>query len=432
MYREMMHKQKAKTKNFQRTVSPQKNRSLRNTVGEFQRDFRIHYATGNNSTKPCANRRNKASQVCHKVNRNNTTLNKIRLLPPGFRATEDNASLELLMQVIKILMNSYGGGQGQTFHSKQTTVASNQASDRLNSMYLNIPGHPGAVIPRPYAKEEDIHRFLRWFSTYISCQYKVNGEVQCYLDKTSHCIIVATNLQREARKFDSLAFECSADGLDDRQKRHIIHMKKLLEASKRLLGREAHPNILMLDNLRIDGASVYNMHAEQRILSYYNQLETDQQQLIKDGVLKRDSHKHLKLLPDYLGGLRRPCLLCSYAVFDSKDRNCIHPGPAWVTKSSGEHMHRADIVELINDLLDGKVRTYVSGMLNEGQIGKVRYDRDTDSDSEPESALTAAEQYDAIEQNEDWSTPDLDPKTNRSVYDRMAKMLCDLGIFALA
>ncbi len=94
-------------------------------------------------------------------------------------------------------------------------------------------------------------------------------------------------------------------------------------------------------------------------------------------------------------------------------------------------MNLADINDLIDDLRDGKVRTYVSGMLNEDQIDKVSYERDTDSDPEPEleTALTAAEQYDAIEQFEDWSTPDLDSGANGTVYDRMARKLCDLGIF---
>ncbi len=170
MQREMMRKEKAKAKSPQEMAPPRKTKPSRTTTGKSRQAFPIRYTAGNNATKPRAGGRDTMLRACLRPNRNYLARED------GPATTTKNLCLERLRQAIEGSMNPYGGGQGRTLHSKQTTVTSTQTSGIFNNMYLRIPGHPGVVIPRPYAEEEDIHRFLRWFSTYLSLKYRVGGE----------------------------------------------------------------------------------------------------------------------------------------------------------------------------------------------------------------------------------------------------------------
>lgn len=69
-------------------------------------------------------------------------------------------------------------------------------------------------------------------------------------------------------------------------------------------------------------------------------------------MLKQDVNGQLKLIPEFLGGLRRACLACSYACFDNADHSSIHPGPLWPTESAAAHMHLEDLEPLQRKIIE--------------------------------------------------------------------------------
>lgn len=300
----------------------------------------------------------------------------------------DTASYEYLCWLAEKSWNRYGGFIAPTLHSPRTTkhLDGPGVKNKLFGMYQ---GGEGARYPREYGEEEDIHRFLRWYSTFLSVKYTISGEIQCYYDKRAGRILISTNLGGEIQKLKRQLGKVRSDysaGVTERQKRHMGHMYQIAT----VLERTGHA--VGQISLEVVGDSlVGNAHAEQRILHYLkSQPDQVRGAMLQEGVLTAEGDS-LKLRPEYLGGIRRCCFACAYACFTAEDADRVHMGPFWGSKASGTYMEKEDIVRAIEGIRI-QVRTHVT-MHRDGAT----MDNDTESDMEEDSAEFAGEETGARE-----------------------------------
>lgn len=288
----------------------------------------------------------------------------------------DTSSAAYLIETAKATMNRHGANQSETLHSTSTTQdVTGRVPHKLTAMYESSEGKRER---RQYGEGEDIRRFLRWFSTFLSVQYQISGEVQCYYDISRKIIFVSTNDSRELRRIGRLPFPPYRHPSTPREKRHLKHWGNMAK----LLFKEEEPyrSILqMLDEVifqMVPDQVPSGTHAEQRILRY---LESESEE-IREGLLAsgavEDEDGRMKLKPEYLGGLRRACFACSYACHSDAGRARIHPGPLWPSKASLAVMETPDILRAIRGIAEAEP-TFATF-----EDAKITLDHDTDSEDE--------------------------------------------------
>lgn len=295
----------------------------------------------------------------------------------------DTASYEYLCWLAKKRWRSYGGFINHTLHSPGTTneLGQRTVGNRLYEMYRDTRG---ARNPREYMEAEDIHRFLRWFATFLSVKYEITGEIQCYYDRSSRQILVSTNLSGEISRLGKRLGNVGTDyeaGKTNRQKRHMRHMYRI------------HRNLVQSGHafgeisIRIVGdIGIENAHAEQRILNFLRQEPMERQAaMLEAGALVPDGGE-LWLDPKYLGGIRRCCFACAHACIAPAYRDAIHPGAFWDTRASGVYMDGESIVSAVEGIR-AEAGTHVTIQGN-----RATTECDTDSEAEEAGAECAWEE----------------------------------------
>lgn len=286
--------------------------------------------------------------------------------------------------------------------------------------------------PHAFPEEYDIHRFLRWLSTWLKYRYEVESEIQCYYDTSTRRILVAANknsdihklsakLCRDTRKtmklhelFKSISVRMetlakkinvknNADAKKERVMRHLQHMAVLSQGDNS--DRDGDITLFVIP------AKDYgcDLHAEQRILHYLRKEaqpkgeETDGAvnklgQMVTAGAIAIDGKNRIKLRPELLGGIKRPCLACAFACFTREDFECVHPGLLWLTKAATQHLPPDVVVELLERIRDRdhpittystarrKQTTYRAGMARSHSLYQDNGIEGYDSDSEGENS----------------------------------------------
>ncbi len=299
----------------------------------------------------------------------------------------DTASYAYLLWLADKKMYSYGGCRNHTLHSPGTTndLGDRRVRNRLYEMYRD---RDGAREPREYDAGEDIHRYLRWLSTFLSVIYKINGEIQCYYDKSSRRILVSTNFSTEISKLGRQLGKVEIDygaGSTRRQRRHMQHIYQIS-------GNLAHSGyaFAQIAVWIVGDVSVSNAHAEQRILNFLRHEPQERQNaMVRAGALTVDEGK-LWLRPEYLGGIRRCCFACAYACFSAGDTGSIRRGPFWDSIASGVYMDSESIVRAAEGIRL-QVKTHVTVQRSKEAKATTEYDTDSESD---DTELTYTEEED--------------------------------------
>lgn len=276
-------------------------------------------------------------------------------------------------------MNQHGANQSATLHSKDTTkLVTGDVSHKLTAMYEDDKGKRRR---RRFGEAEDIHRFLRWLSTFLSVQYQISGEVQCYYDVSRKIIFVSTNNYRELGRLGKglLPLPARVRPKTARQIRHHNHWDNLaflLNHYNRAFGtfREIIVSVIP-DDPELDRKSL-GTHAEQRILHYLKkESEEIKGDMIAAGAVEVEDGR-LKLKPEYLGGLRRACFACARICHSAAGQASIHPGPFWPSKASLGGAEKLDLVKISEGITE-QDPTYVTF-----EAGQATLDHDTDSGDE--------------------------------------------------
>lgn len=247
----------------------------------------------------------------------------------------DTSSAEFIQICAKHLWVNRGGTQNHTCHSPQTARETDKGefASQYAAMYRSVEGQPGVRKRREYSEEEDIHRFLRWFSTNLTVLYGLESEVQCYYDKAHREVLIGVNSYRDMRRL-SQEPNASSPITSKREYRHIKHYQRY----QRVVREMIQEGSISEDPIRrrailTNGAN--GLHAEQRILEFMNCLSGElREEMIGHGTVKTESdddteRARLRLDPKLLGGMRRCCLACKNASFTEEDSARYCPGPLW-------------------------------------------------------------------------------------------------------
>lgn len=322
----------------------------------------------------------------------------------GEDITIDTAPPSYLKELARIRgMNTYGACQSLTLHSRASTVPITdpyRTGDKRTLMYTECPGTPGVRERRIYSEGEDIHRFLRWFATSLAARYGIQCEIQCYYDTSNGCIVISANQVSEIAKLAQHT-PMPYGSLTKRQRRHLQHLSNLYFLNDQLNTEDAQDPLDQLNTedaqgpldqlqlLVVGDPTVRDCHAEQRILNYFENMGDDlRQRLIDHETVKTAPDGSLKLRPELLGGLRRACFACSYACFLDEDRQNVHPGPFWPTKSAVIKMKEPDLQRLRQGILDDSL-TFAT--LTDDLT--ITYDYDTDSEDDTEDVQQEMESH---------------------------------------
>lgn len=279
---------------------------------------------------------------------------------------------------------SFGANQSLTFHRPGRNMAtySPQHRDRgklskLNRMYK---GSSGIRARRRYTKEEEIKRYLRHCAAAFKLSYNLGSEIQCYYDDEEQIVYVAVNTQRDERKISKIGGEKLSECLENTQR----SLRKTNDVSafrgkaksntarlsdritKPLFRRLKHnltcPAALRKAIFKIIKSSEVNfkipgLHAERKILYY---------------LRSQKGNDNISLDPLRLGGIRRPCFVCSALCF--KDMSQVHSGPCWVSIAASTPKDVKEMFLILGAIRNNENITHVSD--NNGQN---TMDNDTDS-----------------------------------------------------
>lgn len=242
--------------------------------------------------------------------------------------------------------------------------------------------------PRKYTDAEEIKRYLRHLAAALEINFGIKNEIQCYYD--DNIVYVATN-----NDVDSENLSCQIDDM-----RVSEYLQFLQYSYKKIIQREAeNDNSAIWDKFQLNDAifsdkkyrpplrrlrhalmcpdslkgatfkvikdnfEIRGLHAERRIL--YHLRET------------RNNNELLFLDPLRLGGIRRPCFVCSALCFAEMSQ--VHPGPVWVSDAASKPRDVYEMFLILDAIRKAENLTFIS--FSEGHL---TMDNDSDSDEESE------------------------------------------------
>ncbi len=278
----------------------------------------------------------------------------------------------------------YGANQSLSFHRPGRNMAScfpkrrdRRKQSKLNRMYK---ASSGIRIRRRYTKNEEIKRYLRHCAAAIKLNYNLGSEIQCYYDNEEKIVYVAVNTKRDERKISAIGGEMLSECLDNSQR----SLRKTNDGSEfrgkaksnaiSLLNRKTKPlfrrlkhnltcpaalsgaKIHVITNNKID-VNIPRLHAERKIMYY---------------LRSKKNNNDIFLDPLRLGGIRRPCFICSALCFENMSQ--VHSGPCWVSIAASTPKDIKEMFLILDKVRNKKNTTNVSD--NNGQP---TMDNDTES-----------------------------------------------------
>lgn len=222
---------------------------------------------------------------------------------------------------------------------------------------------------REYSENEEIKRYLRHCAAVLAIKFNIADEIQCYYGEEK--VYVATNNRTDIRALSAingrsvaeyeeiLQQSCSeiinGPANNDRTPNRIGFRDKLTDL---ILQKEGNDPLLRKlrhglpcpDPLKeckfelIEGDyGIPGLHAERRILYHLRSMK---------------GHESNFLNPLRLGGIRRPCFICSVLCFS--DMSQVHPGPVWVSDAASKPRNISEMFLILEALRNKENKTYIS------------------------------------------------------------------------
>lgn len=243
---------------------------------------------------------------------------------------------------------SRGVNQSLTYHRSRNNDAAESVDHHDETGIPKIMGlykdTSGIRRRRKYTDGEAIKRYLRHCAAVLAINFGIENEVQCYYD--GGVVYVATNNDTDSgisRINATNVSECSAilqhtwreliksptdndnhsiwGGFHDK----LVNMVTSNNMAHPLLDKLEHgipcPPSLIDAAFQVIGntCGIQGLHAERKLLYYLRDQKREQDMFLD---------------PLRLGGIRRPCFICSALCFADMSR--VHPGPVWVSGAASK------------------------------------------------------------------------------------------------
>ncbi len=277
----------------------------------------------------------------------------------------------------------YGAKPSLTYHrpGSNDTAESPEGRDRekvpkINRMYEHSFGKRES---RGYGANEEIKRYLRHCAAALKIIFGLKSEIQCYYDDKDKVVYVATNDQNAEQKISMIdfpdvlqhslneLFECpdnndsssvwsefkgslstalSSGDMAARRFRHALTCPAALRGATFKLIRSSDVNV-----------KIHGLHAERKILYYLRSQKNDE---------------NFFLDPLRLGGIRRPCFVCSALCF--ADMSQVRQGPCWVSGAASKPNDIKEMFLILDAIRNKNNITYITD-----NNGHLTTDCDTES-----------------------------------------------------
>lgn len=280
----------------------------------------------------------------------------------------------------KYEFKSYGANQSLTYHRPGSNNAVEpldyQDETRMPILMCIYIASNGIRKCRIYKFYEIIKRYMRHYATLLTVRFGIKSEIQCYYD--DDVIYVAVNNETDEKKL----FESEINGMNvwELGEYYLQEAIKYKEAhsqlnwtefvckicplflpnkrAKTFAGRLRHsiPYPTLLKNAKFQvirssdiDVKIKGLHAERKILYFLRSKKGD----------------NFFLNPLKLGGIRRPCFICSALCFSNMDQ--VRPGPVWVSNAASRPKDILEMFLILNAIINKNNTTYISdnGMGND-------------------------------------------------------------------
>ncbi len=239
---------------------------------------------------------------------------------------------------------SYGANQSLTYHrpGSNDTAESLERRDigKTSKLKRLYKCSSGIRTRRKYPHCEEIKRYLRHCAAMIKIDFGIESEIQCYYDDENKVVYIAVNTQEDERKISKINgkylsgywanLQCSLRKTNDisafwvKAEPNTIRLsdRKVKLLFRRLRHTLTCPKALSRAKIHIIKSSEVNvkipgLHAERKILYY---------------LRSQKNNDNIFLNPMQLGGIRRPCFVCSALCF--ADMSQVNPGPCWASAAA--------------------------------------------------------------------------------------------------
>lgn len=231
---------------------------------------------------------------------------------------------------------------------------------------------------REYSKNEEIKRYLRHCAAVLAINFNIAGEIQCYYDEKK--VYVATNNGTDVRnlsaindrsvtEYEEILQQSYSEIINGPADNDRIFKDKLTDYinDKRVHGpllRKLRHGLPCPDPLREckfelieDDYGIPGLHAERMILYHLRSMK---------------GHESDFLEPLRLGGIRRPCFICSVLCFS--DMSQVYPGPVWVSDAASKPRNISEMFLILEAIRKKENKTYISKV-----DSRLTMDNDTES-----------------------------------------------------
>lgn len=269
---------------------------------------------------------------------------------------------------------SHGGNQSHTCHRSGRNDAAEQI-DRQDEMRTSkirrlYKGSSGIRGRRKYIDDEAIKRYLRHCAAALAINFGIEDEIQCYYHDDDKAVYVATNndadsglseingmkisdcsavLEHSLREINEYMADNDNSPIWSRFKAKLIDTLLSNRKAKPLLRRLGHAltcpaplrdaTFKVMENIY----GIQGLHAERKILYY---------------LRSQKENNNTYLDPLRLGGIRRPCFICSALCF--ADMSQVRPGPVWVSSAASTPRDILEMFLILDAIRNRNYITYVS------------------------------------------------------------------------
>ena len=228
------------------------------------------------------------------------------------------------------------------------------AKRRISKLKALINNTPANRQRRRYETKENIKRYMRHCAARLKLCYSLNTEIQCYYDNDTSTVYVAAN--QYAKELVDLNDKPVLEIMNFPLYRKMPDFlrRRLLHPMESPISKDARFHIINNSELSFKKRG---LHAERQICYFLRQ--------------KKES-ADFYLDPLCLGGIRRPCLICSALCFS--DVSQVRPGPVWISPAASTPKDFDELLSIIRVLRNQSNLTYLTN-----SNGNPRTDCDTES-----------------------------------------------------
>lgn len=291
---------------------------------------------------------------------------------------------------------SYRANQSHTYHRSRSNDAA-ESIDHYDELGMSkimrlYKDSSGIRESREYTDDEAIKRYLRHCAAALAINFGIEDEIQCYYDNkvvyvaannnagsgisgingtnVSECSAILQHSWRELIKSPADNDNHSIwGGFHDK----LVNMVTSNNMTHPLLDKLEHgipcPPSLIDAAFQVIGNTygIQGLHAERQLLYY-----------LRDQKRERD----MFLDPLRLGGIRRPCFICSVLCF--ADMSQVHPGPVWVSEAASEPNDVNEMFLILEAIRNKNNTTHVTS----DKSGHLSNDLDTESEGSESEGST--------------------------------------------